>query len=75
MNLCCVCDRNLAKCMTIWAAEGALYCSKECGIYDFGFVYGGNAKEKFEDTSEEITPDEVGIEQEDKYAKTNTYIS
>ena len=39
-DMCAACDTDLATCETIWAAEGILYCSRECGIHDFKYAYG-----------------------------------
>ena len=59
--MCGACDKDLAKCETIWAAEGTLYCSRECGIHDYKVAH-KNAEEYFDSVAEEITPNEIGLE-------------
>lgn len=51
---CNVCGKDLAKCEIIFAAEGTLLCSRNCGmrIFDEGH---------FDEVAEEITPDDIGI--------------
>lgn len=60
-DICTICDIDLATCNTIWAAEGNLYCSRECGIHDFMSVYGEDAEEYFDQVAEEISPEDIGI--------------
>lgn len=61
-TMCAACDIDLGTCKTIWAAEGALYCSRDCGIHDFKVTYGDNAEQHFDDVAEEINPQDIGIE-------------
>ena len=61
VDKCAACDIDLATCDTIWAAEGALYCSRECGIEDFKHKYGDDAERCFNDVAEEVTPEDIGI--------------
>lgn len=60
-DMCAACDVDLATCDTIWAAEGILYCSRECVIHDFEVEYGSNAEKQFDLVSEEIKPLDIGI--------------
>lgn len=61
--MCASCTTDLATCDTIWAAEGLLYCSKECCLYDFEFgdKYGKTADEYFDAVAEEINPHDIGL--------------
>lgn len=59
--MCGACDKDLAKCDTIWAAEGRLYCSRECGIHDYNVTH-ENAEEYFDSVAEEISPSDIGLE-------------
>ena len=61
LDMCAACDTDLATCETIWAAEGILYCSRECGIHDFKVAYGDKAEEHFDEVAEEINPRDIGI--------------
>ena len=61
VDMCAACDIDLATCDTIWAAEGTLYCSRECGIEDFKHMYGDDAERYFNDVAEEVTPEDIGI--------------
>lgn len=54
-DMCAACDIDLGTCDTIWAAGGALYCSRECGIHDY------QSEQLFEDEAEEINPIDIGI--------------
>ena len=60
-DMCAACDTDLATCDTIWAAEGILYCSRECGIHDFKAQYGADAEKHFDEVAEEINPRDIGI--------------
>ena len=60
-DMCAACDTDLATCDTIWAAEGILYCSRECGIHDFKVQYGDDAEKHFDEVAEEINPRDIGI--------------
>ena len=60
-DMCAACDIDLATCETIWAAEGALYCSRECGIHGFKVAYGDEAEKHFDEVAEEINPHDIGI--------------
>lgn len=62
-DMCAACDVNLATCETIWAAEGSLYCSRECGIHDLKYAYGDDAEKHFDEVAEEISPRDIGIKQ------------
>ena len=68
-SMCAACDIDLATCDTIWAAEGILYCSRDCGIHDFKSEYGDDAEKHFDEVSEEINPRDIGIELEVGYHK------
>lgn len=61
-DTCYMCGKKLASCDTIYAAEGALYCSRECGIQHFESAYGSVAERHFDNVMEEVTPAEIGIE-------------
>ena len=63
-DMCAACDIDLATCETIWAAEGTLYCSRECGIHDFRVAYGDDAEKHFDEVAEEINPRDIGIGEE-----------
>lgn len=65
-TMCAACDIDLATCDTIWAAEGALYCSKECGVHDFKVAYGFKAEEYFDKVAEEISPIDIGLKEENR---------
>ena len=52
--MCAGCDTDLEKCKTVWQAEGCVYCSRECGVYDFGTEYGTAAVDKFDAVAKEI---------------------
>jgi hypothetical protein len=60
-DMCAACDTDLATCDTIWAAEGLLYCSRECGIHNFKTQYGDDAERHFDEVAEEINPRDIGI--------------
>ncbi len=58
---CAACGIDLGTCDTIWAAEGALYCSAECGIHDYEVTH-VDAEKRFYAYAEEINPqDDIGI--------------
>lgn len=59
--MCAACNIDLATCETIWAAEGFLYCSRECVIYDFKYDYSAIAEKHFDEVAEEINPRDIGI--------------
>lgn len=64
-DICAACgDIDLGTCDTIWAAEGRLYCSKDCGILDYTFSENRtykSAKQLFSEVAEEINPQDIGI--------------
>ena len=61
-DMCAACDIDLGTCDTIWAAGGALYCSRECGIYDYSVSSNeDDAEQLFNDEAEEINPQDIGI--------------
>lgn len=64
-DICAACgDIDLGTCDTIWAAEGKLYCSKDCGILDYTFSENRtykSAKQLFSEVAEEINPQDIGI--------------
>ena len=60
-DTCAVCGKELAKCNVIYAAEGSLYCSRDCAIHDFENAYGSVAERHFDNVMEEVTPAEIGI--------------
>lgn len=64
ITMCAACDTDLATCKTIWAAEGILYCSRECGILDFSNEYKEDAEKHFDEVAEEINPHDIGIGKE-----------
>lgn len=68
-DMCAACDTDLATCDTVWAAEGILYCSRECGIHDFKVEYGDDAEKHFDEVAEELNPRDIGIELEVGYQK------
>lgn len=57
--MCAACDTDLATCSTIYAAEGILYCSKECGREDWQHA---KSELNFDDIVEEVQPQDIGIE-------------
>lgn len=59
-DMCATCDIDLGTCDTIWAAEGALYCSVECGINDYETTH-VDAEKRFYAYAEEINPQDIGI--------------
>lgn len=60
-TMCAACDIDLATCDTIWAAEGTLYCSRECGVHDYQHV-----AQCFDDVAEEINPTDIGLTKGDE---------
>lgn len=67
--VCKTCGKDLSECESIWAAEGNLYCSRECGIQDYivdtgvadntvGREYATNL---FDNASEELNPKDIGL--------------
>lgn len=54
IDTCHVCGKALAECETIFAAEGALYCSEDCcrTIY---------TADEFAYMAEEISPSDIGL--------------
>jgi endogenous inhibitor of DNA gyrase (YacG/DUF329 family) len=60
---CCDCGKDLAKCDVIYAAEGRLYCSRECGMRHYSNVESDPAQCEilFDSLAEEITPTEIGL--------------
>ena len=60
-DMCAACDTDLAYCDTIQAAEGVLYCSKDCAVHDLRVKYGDKAEEVFNDAAEELVPRDIGI--------------
>ena len=63
-DMCDACDIDLGTCDTIWAAGGALYCSRECGIHDYSMMSNISAKDAeqlFNEEAEEINPQDIGI--------------
>lgn len=61
---CAVCKQDLAKCNSIWAAEGKMYCSRECGIRDYSLTTSddlGYAEEIFDGVAEELLPEDIGL--------------
>lgn len=61
VDVCPICDKPLSECETIWAAAGTLYCSKDCGVYDFRVIHGMSAEEMFDMFAEELNPNNIGI--------------
>ncbi len=61
IDTCAACDIDLGTCDTIWAAEGALYCSAECGIHDYETTH-VDAEKRFYAYAEEINPQDIGID-------------
>lgn len=55
-DMCAACDTDLGTCDTIWAAGGALYCSRKCGIADYEVKC-----RHFDTEAEEINPQDIGI--------------
>ena len=63
-DMCAACDIDLGTCDTIWAAGGALYCSRECGVHDYSMmsnISAEDAEQLFDDEAEEINPTDIGI--------------
>jgi hypothetical protein len=63
-DMCAACDIDLGTCDTIWAAGGALYCSRECGEHDYSMISNisaEDAKQLFDEEAEEINPVDIGI--------------
>jgi transcription elongation factor Elf1 len=60
IDTCAACGTDLGTCDTIWAAEGALYCSAECGIHDYEVTH-VDAEKRFYAYAEEINPQDIGI--------------
>ena len=63
-DTCAACDIDLGTCDTIWAAGGALYCSRECGIHDYSMMSNTSkedAEQLFNDAAEEINPTDIGL--------------
>ncbi len=58
-DMCAACDIDLDTCDTIWAAGGALYCSRECGVYDYSVD--NKSARVFDEEAEEINPTDAGI--------------
>lgn len=60
---CSTCGKDLAKCDVIHAAEGRLYCSRECGIRHYSNVESDPelCEKLFDECVEEITPAEIGL--------------
>ncbi len=54
-DMCAACDIDLGTCDTIWAAGGAIYCSRTCGVHDY------QSEQAFDDEAEEINPTDIGI--------------
>ena len=73
---CATCKKDLAKCDTIFAAEGRLYCSRACGVRDYTLIVTcsfeqddntcGYADEIFDSVSEELSPKDIGLEVQDE---------
>lgn len=61
IDTCAACGIDLGTCDTIWAAEGALYCSAECGIHDYETTH-VDAEKRFYAYAEEINPHDIGID-------------
>lgn len=57
MTKCKACGKELRTCGTIYAAEGILYCSRECGRRDFET----EQPYCFDDIAEEINPRDMGL--------------
>jgi len=61
-DMCAACDIDLGTCDTIWAAGGILYCSRECGEYDYSMISNEeDAKQLFDEEAEEINPVDIGL--------------
>ena len=59
-DICDGCGKDLSKCETIWAANGSLYCSHECGTRDIALSF-----LSFDDVAEELSPYDIGITNEE----------
>lgn len=61
-DTCTICGKDLTKCDTIWAAEGMMFCSRDCGVK---FYTPGNhaeyGEELFDQYAEEVNPKEIGL--------------
>ena len=62
-TMCAACDIDLASCDTVWAAEGTLYCSRECGIHDFKVAYDKDAERHFDEVAEEVSTIDIGLKE------------
>lgn len=63
-DMCAACDIDLGTCDTIFAAEGALYCSRECGCHDLQYMNNftvDEATKYFDEVAEEINPTDIGL--------------
>lgn len=58
---CKNCGSDLSIFNTAWAAEGAMYCTKECGLKAFTAKYGNNSEQYFNDVAEEVSTEDIGI--------------
>lgn len=64
LDTCELCGQYLATCDTIYAAEGKLYCSRNCGVLDYCHKDAPRsyAEEVFDSVSEELNPKDIGLE-------------
>lgn len=68
-TMCAACDIDLATCDIIFAAEGTLYCSRECGCHDFQYMNNftvDEATKYFDEVAEEINPTDIGLTKGDE---------
>ena len=59
---CAVCDKDLATVETIYAVNGRMYCSRDCGLVGELAKYASTLGVTFDAMAEEITPAEIGLE-------------
>ena len=63
---CMYCDNDLSRFETVFAVEGALYCSRDCAILkkqeDIVAAANDEATEWFEACAEEVSTRDIGIE-------------
>jgi len=56
---CASCDVDLGSCRVIYAADGAMYCSIDCGEYDWEAA--GLNPDDFSGAADDLIPSEIGI--------------
>lgn len=59
---CRMCGASLSTLETVFAAEGALYCSANCGRLHFMSTHNADVGYEFEDIVEEVQAIDIGLE-------------